>query len=95
VPLAVSAQAQAVLALRSQATLREYIAPPTPDRASWFVVARDGVNEAVAFDACTGRVLTLVDKDDTLFAWAERIHGTLLIGDVGDRLSRSRRALAS
>jgi uncharacterized iron-regulated membrane protein len=36
-----------------------------------------------------------VDKDDTLFAWAERIHGTLLIGDVGDRLSRSRRALAS
>jgi uncharacterized iron-regulated membrane protein len=55
VPLAVSAQAQAVLALRSQATLREYIAPPTPDRASWFVVARDGVNEAVAFDAYTGR----------------------------------------
>lgn len=85
-PLAVSVQAQAVLALRSQATLREYIAPPTPDRASWFVVASDGVSEAVAVDPYTARVMTLVDKDDTLFSWAERIHGTLLIGDVGDRL---------
>jgi uncharacterized iron-regulated membrane protein len=85
-PLEVSVQAQAVLALRSQATLREYIAPPTPDRASWFVVARDGVNEAVAVDPYTARVLALLDKDDTLFSWAERIHGTLLIGEVGDRL---------
>ncbi|MCV0441022.1 MAG: PepSY domain-containing protein [Hydrogenophaga sp.] len=86
VPLAVSAQADAVLELRSQAVLREYIAPATPERASWFVVARDGVNEAVAVDPYTARVLQLVDKDDTVFAWAEKIHGTLLLGDVGDRL---------
>lgn len=85
-PLPVSAQAQAVLELRSQATLREYIAPATPDRASWFVVARDGVNEAVAVDPYTAQVLQLVDKDHTVFAWAEKIHGTLLLGDVGDRL---------
>eukprot|EP01036_Dinobryon_divergens_P019290 gene19290-26314_t len=37
VTLPVSAQADAVLALRSQATLREYIAPRAPDEASWFV----------------------------------------------------------
>lgn len=85
-PLPVSAQAQAVLELRSQATLREYIAPATPERASWFVVARDGVNEAVAVDPYTAQVLQLVDKDHTGFAWAEKIHGTLLLGDVGDRL---------
>ena len=85
-PLPVSAQAQAVLELRSQATLREYIAPATPDRASWFVVARDGANEAVAVDPYTAQVLQLVDKDNTWFAWAEKIHGTLLLGDVGDRL---------
>jgi uncharacterized iron-regulated membrane protein len=85
-PLPVSAQAQAVLELRSQATLREYIAPAAPDRASWFVVARDGVNEAVAVDPYTAQVLQLVDKDHTWFAWAEKIHGTLLLGDVGDRL---------
>lgn len=85
-PLPLSAQAQAVLELRSQATLREYIAPATPERASWFVVARDGVTEAVAVDPYTAQVLQLVDKDNTWFAWAEKIHGTLLLGDVGDRL---------
>ena len=85
-PLPVSQQAQAVMELRSQAALREYVAPPTPEHASWFVVARDGVNEAVAVDPYTGQVLQLVNKDDTWFAWAQKIHGTLLIGDVGDRL---------
>ena len=86
VTLPVSAQADAVLALRSQATLREYIAPRASDEASWFVVERDGLTEAVAVDPHTAQVLHLVDKQDTVFAWAERIHGTLLIGDVGDRL---------
>lgn len=86
VTLPVSAQAQAVLALRSQGQLVEYIAPRAPDEASWFVVERDGLTEAVAVDPHTAQVLHLVDKGDTVFAWAERIHGTLLIGDMGDRL---------
>ncbi|QHE87711.1 PepSY-associated TM helix domain-containing protein [Hydrogenophaga sp. BPS33] len=85
-PLPVSAQAQAVLELRSQAVLREYIAPRAVDQASWFVVARDGVTEAVAVNPYTAQVLQLVDKDHTVFAWAQKIHGTLLLGDVGDRL---------
>ncbi|PZO11908.1 MAG: PepSY domain-containing protein [Burkholderiales bacterium] len=84
--LPVSAQAQAVLALRSQGQLVEYIAPRAPDEASWFVVKRDGLTEAVAVDPHTAQVLHLVDKENTVFAWAERIHGTLLMGDVGDRL---------
>ncbi len=82
----VSAQAQAVLELRSQGRLIEYIAPRAPYEASWFVVQRDGLTEAVAVDPHTAQVLQLVDKENTVFAWAERIHGTLLIGDVGDRL---------
>ncbi len=86
VVLPVSAQAQAVLELRSQGQLIEYIAPRAPDEASWFVVQRDGLTEAVAVDPHTAQVLQLVDKENTVFAWAERIHGTLLIGDVGDRL---------
>ncbi len=86
VTLPVGAQADAVLALRSQATLREYIAPRAPDVASWFVVERDGLTEAVAVDPHTAQVLHLVDKGNTVFAWAERIHGTLLIGDWGDHL---------
>lgn len=82
----VSAQAQAVMELRSQGALLEYVAPRAPDQASWFVVARDGLTEAVAVDPYNARVLHLVNKDDTVFAWAQRIHGTLLMGDVGDRL---------
>ena len=85
-PLPVSVQAQAVLDMRSSAALREYIAPATPERASWFVVSRDGVNEAVAVNPYNAEVLQLVDKDNTWFAWAEKVHGTLLLGDVGDRL---------
>ncbi|WP_300655429.1 PepSY domain-containing protein, partial [Hydrogenophaga sp.] len=57
VTLPVGAQADAVLALRSQATLREYIAPRAPDVASWFVVERDGLTEAVAVDPHTAQVL--------------------------------------
>ena len=82
----VSAQAQAAMELRSQGALLEYVAPRAADEASWFVIARDGLTEAVAVDPYTARVLHLVDKDNTVFAWAQRIHGTLLIGDVGDRL---------
>ncbi|WP_066273585.1 PepSY-associated TM helix domain-containing protein [Hydrogenophaga palleronii] len=85
-PLPVSVQAQAVLDMRSSAALREYIAPATPERASWFVVSRDGVNEAVAVNPYNAEVLQLVDKDNTWFAWAQKVHGTLLLGDVGDRL---------
>lgn len=85
-PQPVSAQAQAVLELRSGSVLREYIAPRAEDQASWFVVARDGATEAVAVNPYTAQVLQLVDKDNTVFAWAEKIHGTLLLGDAGDRL---------
>lgn len=82
----VSAQARSVMELRSDAALLEYVAPRAANEASWFVVARDGLTEAVAVNPYTAQVLNLVNKDDTLFAWAQRIHGTLLIGDVGDRL---------
>jgi uncharacterized iron-regulated membrane protein len=82
----VGVQAQAVMELRSDGALLEYVAPRAVNEASWFVVARDGLTEAVAVDPYTARVLHLVDKDNTVFAWAQRIHGTLLMGDVGDRL---------
>jgi len=82
----VSAQAQSVMEMRLQGALLEYVAPRAADEASWFLVARDGLTEAVAVDPYTAQVLHLVNKDDTLFAWAQRIHGTLLIGDAGDRL---------
>ena len=79
-------QADAALAHLSGAGLKEYIAPKHADVASWFVVAHNGTTQAVAVNPYTAEVLKVVDKDNTVFAWAERIHGSLLLGDVGDRL---------
>lgn len=83
---AITVQAQAALDAYPGATLKEYIAPKSRDVASWFVVTHQGATQAVAVDPYSAKVLKTVDKDNTVFAWAEKIHGTLLIGDVGDRI---------
>jgi len=82
----VSAQALAALADVPDGKLRTYIAPHAPDRAAWFVIEREGQTLAAAVDPYRGTVLHWADKENTPFAWAQRIHGTLLIGDLGDRL---------
>ncbi|GLS16716.1 PepSY-associated TM helix domain-containing protein [Hydrogenophaga electricum] len=82
----VSTQAEAALAQWPQGQLRSYLAPKTATAPSWFDVGVDGRTESVAVDPYTASVIRVVNKEDTVFAWAEKIHGTLLIGDVGDRL---------
>lgn len=82
----VSAQALAALVEVPEGRLRGYIAPRSPERAAWFVIERDGQTLAAAVDPYRATVLHWVDKGDTPFAWAQRIHGTLLMGDRGDRL---------
>lgn len=82
----VSLQAQAARRHLPQATLATYTAPENADVASWFVMKQDGATHAVAINPYTAKVLKLVDKDNTVFAWAESIHGTLLIGALGDAL---------
>jgi uncharacterized iron-regulated membrane protein len=86
VVLPVSAQAQAAQDHLPQATLTTYTAPKTADVASWFVMKQDGATHAVAVNPFTAEVMKVVDKDHTVFAWAEAIHGTLLLGPVGDAL---------
>ena len=81
---AVTVQAQNVMGYFPDATLKEYIAPKSPDVASWFLMVHDGVTDAVAVNPYTGEVLKAVNKDNTVFAWAEKIHGQLLLGDTGD-----------
>lgn len=83
---AVSAQAKSALAAIPGGTLNEYIAPPTSKLASWFAVTHGGATEMVAIDPYTAQVRKVVNKDHTVFAWANKIHGTLLMGDLGDRL---------
>ena len=82
----VGAQAQAVLARLPGAQLKEYVAPKHAEVPAWFSVKVDGHVEAVAVNPYTAEVIRTVDKENTVFAWAEKIHGTLLIGDVGDWL---------
>ncbi|WP_374411395.1 PepSY-associated TM helix domain-containing protein [Hydrogenophaga sp.] len=82
----VSQLAQAVLAKLPDAQLKEYVAPKSGTLPAWFVAKVGGRDEAVAVNPYTAEVIRSVDKENTVFAWAEKIHGTLLIGDVGDRL---------
>lgn len=82
----VSEQALAALAQVPDGRLLGYIAPRAADRAAWFLVQQGDTTYALAVDPYRGEVLRLVDKARTPFAWAERFHGTLLMGDVGDRL---------
>jgi uncharacterized iron-regulated membrane protein len=82
----VSDLAKAVLARLPDAQLKEYVAPKSAALPAWFVAKTGGHEEAVAVNPYTAEVLHSVDKENTVFAWAEKIHGTLLIGDVGDRL---------
>jgi uncharacterized iron-regulated membrane protein len=82
----VNAQAQAVLTSLPGAQLKDYVAPKNVHVPAWFSVKLGDRIEAVAVNPYTAEVITTVDKEDTVFAWAEKIHGTLLIGDMGDRL---------
>jgi uncharacterized iron-regulated membrane protein len=82
----VSAQALAAMADVPDGRLRTYVAPRAHDRAAWVVIEREGQTLAAAVDPYRATVLHWVDKENTPFAWAQRIHGTLLIGDLGDRL---------
>jgi len=84
--LPITEQAAAANALIPDGTLKQYIAPPSPERAGLFSLDVDGKNMVVAVDPYTGQTLASVEKDSTWFYFASDIHGTLLIGDLGDRL---------
>lgn len=84
--LPVSAQAKAALAAVPDGTLSTYVAPAAPDRPAYFEIARGDSVIAVAIDPYRGAVLTSGDESHTIRAIAEKIHGTLLIGTIGDRL---------
>lgn len=85
-PLSIVQQANIAQDVFPQGTLTQYIQPPTADRASLFTIKNDGKSMMVAVDPYRGTVLDTVERDSTWFYFASDIHGTLLIGDLGDRL---------
>lgn len=84
--VAVSQQADAALASVPGGSLVQYIAPRTPEGAAVFRVNASDASTMVAVDPYTGEALGQWDRRDALYDLADTIHGTLLIGDLGDRL---------
>lgn len=82
----VSRQAEAALAAVPGASLVQYIAPRTPEGAAVFRVTAGEAATMVAVDPYTGTVLGSWERRNGLYDLADTIHGTLLIGDLGDRL---------
>jgi uncharacterized iron-regulated membrane protein len=95
-PLPASALAAAVAAARPDATLATFVPPRASDESAALTVtprhsaAQHGAHEAesttVYVDPYTARILGELDPNATLYAFAKRAHGTLLIGTVGDYL---------
>ena len=81
-----AAQAQAAVASVPGGQLKLEVDPALPDRATVFVVASAGKDIVVSVDPHGPRVVDTIVKDDTWYAWANRIHGTLLLGTIGDRI---------
>lgn len=80
------AQAEAARASMPGSTVKMFIKPSSASQASTVVVSSEKGDVAVAIDPNGAVVLRSIAKDKTWYAWASRIHGTLLIGDLGDRM---------
>jgi uncharacterized iron-regulated membrane protein len=69
------------------ATIKQYITPENPKRAARFaIISASGQGLFITVNPYTGDVLGEIDRDNSIYNWANEIHGTLLIGDSGDRL---------
>ncbi len=80
------AQSEAAVGAIAGGALKLMVVPKEPDRATVFIVKGNGKDNVVAVDPHGAKALDTIVKDDTWFYWADHIHGTLLLGDVGDRM---------
>nr|WP_198148087.1 PepSY domain-containing protein [Elstera litoralis] len=84
--VAVSAQAATAEAAVSGGQAVQYIAPRTADQPAVFRVNGAGGPQMVAVDPYTGAMLGHWDRRSGVYDLANKIHGTLFLGDVGDVL---------
>lgn len=69
-----------------QAAVSQYLPPADAGRSAQFVVSLDGRKTNLFLDPYSGQVLGTQDAENNLQAISRSLHGTLLIGTVGDRL---------
>lgn len=79
-------EAAALAAVPGATAITEYIAPYSAENPALFSVADGGDGMVVAIDPYTGEVLRSTVDGATWNLFFERIHGTLMIGDTGDRI---------
>ncbi|EKF19286.1 PepSY-associated TM helix domain-containing protein [Nitratireductor pacificus] len=82
----VLAQASTAHAAFPESRVVEYIAPTAADRAAVFRLDDEGRGLMVAIDPYANTVIEVWDRQAGWYDFATGIHGTLLIGDLGDRL---------
>lgn len=82
----ISAQAEAALAAFPEGRLVEWIGPHTSGHAAVLRIETEGTHHMVAVDPYTATVLESWVRRDGWYDFVSDIHGTLLIGDTGDRL---------
>ncbi len=78
--------AAAVAAVPGGTGWSEYVTAYAPENPVRITVAGPDTPVVVALDPATGEALRLTPEGSTWNAWLEEIHGTLLLGWVGDRL---------
>lgn len=79
-------QAAAMAAVPGATGMAEYIAPYSATNPALFNVQAGEEAVIFALNPYTAEVLRQTPDGGTWNAWLEKIHGTLLIGDLGDRL---------
>lgn len=84
--VAVSTQAAAARAAVPDGVLKQYMSPLGDDRVALFRVDRGEAAFMVAVDPSTGEVLDKWSRQVGWYDFATDIHGSLLLGDTGDRL---------
>ena len=85
-PVAVSVQADAVLAAFPGATLTQYIEPRGPGRVALFRANVADVDTAILVNPYTAEIVDSFATDDSWYTLANQIHGDLLLGTFGDRM---------
>lgn len=86
-PMLPSALAAAAIAAVPGGTgVESYIAPYSATNPALLTVTGADASIIVAINPYTGEVLRQTVDGGTWYAWLEKIHGSLLIGDAGDRM---------
>lgn len=85
-PVPITEQAAAAAGAIPGGQVTMFVQAPEPDLANKFMVSADDGPHIVAVDPNDASVVADYRQDSVLFNWASKIHGTLLLGDLGDRV---------